>query len=492
MKKLLKITLSLAMAFVCVFSFTACKKQISATTVSTANVASTNGVTTNGGVTAVYGDYLYFINGVKANDGKSAKDNTRGAICRVKYNKADGKIDDTTYEVVVDDLVGYDDCSLYFFGDYMYYATPSTDKNNKATTLYSKTKFMRYDLVNKQSYALYTTQLNDEKEEISYSYYIVGEELHLVVYEKNNSSITSLKIDKDVKTNYVINNATSCVLSENYGNTASSAATVDANKFVFYTVDHEAVDKDAVQTGNKVYRTSVKENNSALICDNGESVSILSIKSGKLIFALGTNLYANTITGAENEKLSLSNDKVISFNYASDQSILFIENEDGTVSVLYYDSTSFNLNIIKWNNMELETVTINEFSKDDKFEFITTVTVTETEEAEAGADPVSHEITYLVYINTKKLYKIEISCDGEYTVFAEPIQLTKTEVVSATGLLVPEVVGTYVYVYAQNDDKNTYLYRTDLTIKVNASELEDEDAQKATFIGIKEEKDEKK
>ena len=63
---------------------------------------------------------------------------------------------------------------------------------------------------------------------------------------------------------------------------------------------------------------------------------------------------------------------------------------------------------------------------------------------------------------------------------------------SATGLLVPEVVGNYVYVYAQNDDKNTYLYRTDLTIKVNASELEDEDAQKATFIGIKEEKDEKK
>ena len=65
MKKILKVTLSVALAFVCVFSFTACKKKVSATTVDTSKVVSTNGISTNGGVTVVYDGYLYFINGTQ-------------------------------------------------------------------------------------------------------------------------------------------------------------------------------------------------------------------------------------------------------------------------------------------------------------------------------------------------------------------------------------------------------------------------------------------
>ena len=65
MKKILKVTLSVALAFVCIFSFTACKKKVSSTTVDTSKVVSTNGTSTNGGVTVVYDGYLYFINGTK-------------------------------------------------------------------------------------------------------------------------------------------------------------------------------------------------------------------------------------------------------------------------------------------------------------------------------------------------------------------------------------------------------------------------------------------
>ena len=93
----------------------------------------------------------------------------------------------------------------------------------------------------------------------------------------------------------------------------------------------------------------------------------------------------------------------------------------------------------------------------------------------------------MIYINNKKLYKIEIAFDGDYSesVFAEPILLTNSEVSSATGLIVPEVIGDYIYVMSSLDSK-TYLHRTDITIEVNASELEEDDDKKATFIGIKE------
>lgn len=492
MRKILKLTLSVALAFVCLFSFTACKKKVSDTTVDTSKVVSTNGVTTNGGVTAVYDGYLYFINGTKTNDGTSQSKNTKSAICRVKYDK--GTIDDKTYEIVVDDLVGFDDGSLYFFGDYMYYTTPCADKNSQATVLYNKTTFMRYDLVNKKSYELYTTMQNNADEAITYAYYVVGTELHLVVYETKNATITSLKIDKKVATNYVISSVESCILSENNGTRVTTDVTYDANNFVFYTTAHSGVEEDKTQTGNKVYRTSPTQNTSTLICDNGSSVSLIAIRNGKLIYACDSRLYAELITGAENETLELSGSNVIAHSYSTDASYLFLENEDGSISVLYYDSTAYNLNIITWKNSSLEPVTIQEFTKDDKFEFITTVTLTETEEAEEGEEAVSHEVTYLIYINTKKLYKIEIALDGKYTdsVFAEPIQLTNTEPTSATGLLVPEVIDNYIYIFAVDTNKSTYLYRTDVTIKVNASELEEDDDKTASFVGIKDKADAEK
>ena len=103
MKKIFK-SCFLVLVAVCVsFSFVGCKKKVSPTTTNTDNIKSSNGVTTNGGMTVVSGDYMYFINGTKTNDGTSQKKNTKSAICRVKYNK--GTINKDTYEIVVDDLV---------------------------------------------------------------------------------------------------------------------------------------------------------------------------------------------------------------------------------------------------------------------------------------------------------------------------------------------------------------------------------------------------
>ena len=118
MKKFFKGLLLSVLAFVCVFAFSACGDPISDTTVDLSKVEISNGQTTNGGITTIYNGYLYFINGTKTNDGKSATGNKRGAIARVKID-AEGKLDETTYEILVDDLVGFSNGSLYFFGDYM-------------------------------------------------------------------------------------------------------------------------------------------------------------------------------------------------------------------------------------------------------------------------------------------------------------------------------------------------------------------------------------
>lgn len=492
MKKILKGCLSFVLAFTVIFSLTACKTKLSKTTIDTSKVKVVNGVSTNGGITAMYKGYLYFINGTKTNDGTSSTGNKRSAICRVKYNEETGEVNKKSYEVVVDDLVGYEDGSLYFFGDFLYYATPCSQKNNKASVLYNKTTFKRYDLVNKKSHEIFTTSLNDESETISYAYYVVGDSLNLVVYESTAATITSLRVGDEIKTNYVIEEVGSCVLSENNGICQTEGKTVDANSYVFYTLSHDLYEE--IQTGVKVYKTSPKSNNSKLIANNGESVSLVAIRAGKLIYSVGELLYADVITDSKTEQLSFNTKNIIS--YLTYDNVIFVENDDNSISLLTYDPDTYQVVINKIVNgvvVPEEHHIINVLSKAEKFEFVTIATVDEVvveddEETTDVDETETQRVKFLVYIADSTLYKLEISREEEVSAdekefvlskHTQPIKLSTTTVQAASGLLVAEAIGNYMFVYGTDDDKKVYMYQVDLTIKENATKA-------ATKIAISE------
>lgn len=488
MKKFLRCVTSLALVFVVVFSLTGCKTKLSKTTTSLENVKTVKGVSTNGGITAVYGDYLYFINGTKTNDGTSSKKNKKSAIYRIKYNIETGKTSGDA-ELVVDNLVGYSNGSIYFYGDFMYYTTPSSEKNSKGTVLYYKTKFMRYDLVNKKSYDLYTTKLNSEDEEITYSYYIVGDSLNLVVYEDSNATITSLKIGDKVSTNYVISDVKSCVLSENNGTCVTDGKTTDANNFVYYTLAHG--DSDRVQTGVKVYRTSPAKNNSYLLADNGEDIALLCIRNGKLLYSVDDIVYVESILGTNTEKLTMNITNAISFK--TYDNVIFMENEDGSISFLYYDEDTYQIAIPDWKTddngqLQINNKTISILNKSESFEFVGIATVDEivVEDDESTTDideTVKEEVKFLIYIDSNIAYKLEIArkVGDEFVITegTEPIKLSATKIQTASGLIKAEAIGNYLFAMAEDDDKNIYMYKIDLTKK-------DDSSKSATFIGVKE------
>ena len=488
MKKFIKCVLSVALVFVVAFSFAGCKKKISSTTVNTDKVMIVDGKSTNGGTTVIYNNYLYFINGTKTNDGTNAKNNVRGAVYRVSYNKETGKVGDK-YEVVVKDLVGYDNGSLYFFGDFMYYTTPSADENYKGDTLYYKTKFMRYDLVHKKSHEIYTTQQNNSSESMTYAYYVVGDSLNLVVYESVSATIKSLKIGTETKTNYTIENVKSCIMSENNGKCVTEGKTTDANNFVFYTKSHE--ESDRIQTGVKVYRVSPTSNNSFLIGDNGEDISLLSIRNGKLVYSANELIYEIAVSGANTDAISTNITNIIS--YETFDNVIFVENSDGSISVLYYyadkDKSIYQLGIVDCENgINPVNTLITSLNKSEAFELIGTTIISEviTEDDEETTDvdeTVKQNVQYVLYIDTKVVYKLEIAreVDGEmvYSKYTEPVKLSTTEVISASGLITAEVIGTNLYIMAAVDGSN-YMHVIDLTIDEN------ETLSKATMIGVKE------
>jgi hypothetical protein len=124
------------------------------------NPATDAPVTSNGGFVVQKGDYVYFTNGIVDIDTLSNGDNkynkiSYGSICRAKTTNGelnyvtttkeneDGESEEvktlTDVEIVVPKIVGCKTCDFYIFDDYIYYASPTTEKD--------KTGKSRFDLI---------------------------------------------------------------------------------------------------------------------------------------------------------------------------------------------------------------------------------------------------------------------------------------------------------------------------------------------------------
>lgn len=189
MKKKLSILIIAVLLFSLIF--TGC----GTTTTVLENTGGEVNAATNGSAVVEKGDYVYFING-KANTFDDNKFNkvTKGALVRVK--KADiAKIFDTNAmgeynydttcksEVVIPKLIlssQYNN-AVYFFGDKVYFGTPSDKKNAEGDVKYTQTEFYSFDLKTGKLGSLIATSKDDtknfmftEKDGVVYLIYLVS------------------------------------------------------------------------------------------------------------------------------------------------------------------------------------------------------------------------------------------------------------------------------------------------------------------------------
>lgn len=129
-KKILGIVSAVALTATA-FSFAACSDKYEMQTLT--GYVSEAEVESNGGFAVRKGDYVYFINGAA----DYTADNTYGSVVKGSLMRistqalAESKYD--TAEVVVPSLFAAQnfDAGIYIYGDYVYYATPTKDKNLK-------------------------------------------------------------------------------------------------------------------------------------------------------------------------------------------------------------------------------------------------------------------------------------------------------------------------------------------------------------------------
>ncbi len=102
----------------------------------------------NGGFAVEYGNYVYFINGAEDYTVENKYgDVVKGALMRISRSDLDNGNYSNTQTVVPMLFVAQNfDAGIYIYGDYVYYATPTTDKNMKGEVENSWIDFKRAKL----------------------------------------------------------------------------------------------------------------------------------------------------------------------------------------------------------------------------------------------------------------------------------------------------------------------------------------------------------
>lgn len=161
-------------------------------------VPSDNEAVSNGGFAVQKDGYVYFINGKEAN----TADNTfgtplKGALLRISVSDLDAR-NYSSVETVVPHIIysGNYDAGIFVYGDYVYYATPSTDKNSDGEIQNSSIVFKSSKLDGTETMKSYYAQYTDASTE--YRYVEVGGTVYLLYvaeeedYFGNGSEYTNL------------------------------------------------------------------------------------------------------------------------------------------------------------------------------------------------------------------------------------------------------------------------------------------------------------
>ena len=105
-------------------------------------------VSSNGGFAVVKGDYVYFINGQETHTANNEYGEVvKGALMRISKTDLENGVYDNVKTVVPSLFVAQDYSSgIYIYGDYVYYATPTTDKNEYGEIANDQIDFKRAKL----------------------------------------------------------------------------------------------------------------------------------------------------------------------------------------------------------------------------------------------------------------------------------------------------------------------------------------------------------
>lgn len=297
----------------------------------------------NGGAVVERGDYVYFVNGYQSystfTKNNLSKDFTVGGLYRAKLNdNAEFEYDENGSivgaEQISSKLAGFENTSLYVFGNHIYYATPITEVDKQGSLQTSKLEFRRVSISGGKSDVVYQAKV--EASNTDFEFYYADGKVYLIVNENGTlkrvngfGKFSVSEIDADI---------TSIVLPRDVNDVFSS----DGYKNIFYTKTN---DDGKIE----IYNYNVVSNKAEYKkTTDYKTLELLECKFGHLYFKASENSYPSytyfyRVDATENAIRGLAVEKLTSDkNYTQ---IYLLDNEtDGFIAVSSDKSYYLNYN----------------------------------------------------------------------------------------------------------------------------------------------------
>ncbi len=415
-------------------------------------------VESNGGYVVKQGNYVYFINGYVGADADASWGSAeKQGIVRAEVK--DGKIDNSTAKVLVPKSIYNSSVNggIAIYGEWVYYATPNTDKDKNGTASTTNTDFMRTKIDGS------VTQLIGTIGTRSAEYFFTSSR----VYYYTNSAIKYIDFS-DMKTNKDIDDGKGA----NKGTLASSVTSVvwdyDCDE-IFYVTSADS--EDSYKNYNNLCAVNVDGSNQRTLATYNTYTQDTSDQANVYEFSLidmyvesdgSATLYYTKTAGSSstadglfcakaNEIGDKSKEKLL--NKSANTTLFPLGYEDGALAYnsdkvyCWYNGT----NAENPNQVTTTSQTVWKVDAQDGVAYF-------TETSSAG-----------------KLYKISYkdAKDNATIVIEEGIK---------TDWLVLDFVGDDFYFFASNDDN--YMHTINLkTFDKNATD-EDGELIGSTYIGV--------
>ncbi len=425
----------------------------------------------NGGIAVIKDDYLYYVNGyVDASlFSDIRKDNiygneVRGAIFKTRLlnNKIqkdeDGFLKET--QVVVPQVVGFNNGGFYIIGDYLYYLTPLMEEDGATTLL--KTGFLevcRIKLDGTGKERVYKT--NNAIENVTWSVYNMdGKDVVVMLDGKNLVSITVSGKDKNTVTMATDVTTVSLLQQSNYIHGQDSLKPYE--QYVYYTRD--ITESDNRPTAKNALCSVKIGSNTRTVLEYGdnEEYKIETLNNGKLYYS--KTIYIGSTAGHPE---------------------LFMRDTKTTIKTEVQVSKSGYTNIAVLNGEEntnsdgLKVVTVDSSNVIRRVQANGSVSEV-IYRATSSISIVGIKNTYLYIQQNGHIYRLDIY--GEAT--QELIQLTNNDITyyaSKNSLI--DIDGSRLFIFAKyNGDNGISNYYLNVVETINKIEVADGDMI-SKFVG---------
>lgn len=412
-------------------------------------------VTSNGGLAVRYGKYLYYINGYAGKD----VDNTfgevqKGAIARVELDAAGLPVKSTNTVIVPKNVYNTAATSgLYISGGYIYYSSPSIDKNSSGEAKTAEMWLMRTRLDGTDTKVIKKFESYSAVYQIADGYvmYMLDNELHAI--DLGSRKFEDTKIDEKVSSyffpkykaghNGFVNSVFYLKASENENDYF--------NVLWFYRAGGEK---------KKVMEASAATYNAAALYPTGFALSFLDA-----VYE-GENL--RLIYGKTDQGTNKTSSGTYSYLFDSNVTFAYQNEVRYSRSTTYKDFTFLNATtaIVKnGNNVQLLTPGADLWTAETLIPGSSDITIYKIEETDSEV--------FIYYMLSNVLYKISVLgktiADGT-TTYSKDIRSASTvfDGTYTTGWLTPDVVGNCLYYFNSKVLDNIYYLDLSQVIDRNA------------------------